>query len=256
MTRTAVNRGIIPDKRKNFREIISAIYKDAKKEKRNLSLHTISVVIYRFFSLKGLFSFIRSGDDVIIDGFGRFRSRGKIPKRPYPHRIYVPTGPKKRPRRKGVWPMWRYRKWQRDFLAHNHARRIAQARDELIKWRAKNRHFDSKGWKRWTFRNYCSIIHETELIVYKKLVLEIDNKKVADMNNGIFEFGDVVLLPDGKKMIFCNYLDNGECRILMANKFNAPFNQQWDSKDAKVIKTNVADLKPYIDENLFFLTQL
>lgn len=247
MTRIAVKRNKDYNGPKTIVELFEAISNDAAKEKRRIPAETVYSVVTHLFSKGGLIGYLRKYKRAFIEGFGTFVMY-KLKRKA---RKSVVGRKRKRERRPGVMPMEVYRQKQRETYNENHQRRISQCREELFKLRRKNAELIAKGWKPWTFRQYCSVIHETELITYKKIVIAIDAKKIEDMKNGIYENGDIVATQSDCLFVFHSYTDNGKCLICPATIGGSPDVRKWNTKWMDTV--NVSDLKPHIDEELFFI---
>jgi len=247
MTRIGVRRNNDYEGPKSFNEVIKAIKADADKEKRQLSEEQITSVITAFFSKHGLPGYLRNKKRAFLKGFGTFILNIK---RTRPRETRSIGKKAMRRKRDGVIPMNIYRKKIARIKNENHLRRIAQCREEMFKLREKNKYLESIGWKPWPFRQYCSVIHETELIVYEKLVKEIDAKKASDMKSGIYEQGDLVYY-DAKLFMYYEKIDDSLCYICPVNRDNTPSMQFWGKSYMPKVQSSL--LEPYIAENLFFI---
>lgn len=247
MTHTVVK----PDKQysgpKNMQEMVKFILADARKEKRDISEETITSVLISFFSKYGLMTYIKQKKRIAINGFGTFVKTKIIRKK---HDTVGKKMPRKR--RPGVVPMEVYRRRMKKEAEENHLRRIIQCRNEMRLCQKKNEEIIRRGKKPWTFRQYCCVIHETELIAYEKIVKAVDRKKIDDLNAGIFEQGDIVILNTGEMKVFHSYINDSISCVCAMNNDYSPNVSMWNYPN-KMRKVRTDSIKPYIDEKLFFL---
>ncbi len=231
-------------------DLIKAIQADAEKEGRTVSLDEVHLVISSFFSKKGLIGFLQQKKRAVIENFGTFTWFAQKRKKTKKKNLVGKKQP--RARKPGVISLQAYRVLQANTKKENHLRRIVQCREELFKLRDKNKEIISRGKKPWTFRQYCCVIHETELIAYEKLVRGMQDKKIADMNSGIFEQGDVVSIGTDDLFVFYGKINDTECYICQSLNDYSPHTFKWGRKNF-MKRINISMLKPYIDENLFFI---
>lgn len=247
MIHTAVKRNRDYSGPKSIPEVIRLMVQEASKEKKDLSEELILTILATFFSATGIWGYVRSKGKVFIDGFGTFVHVKKKRKKGY-----TCKSRSNKKRRKGVVSRKTYQNRMERMQQYNHQVRIIRCRNELRLWELKNIELQKNGLKPWSFRDYCSIIRETELIEYRRIVREQDRKKIEDLKAGIFECGDTVRISDtGKLKVFHSHNDDNTSYVCAINKDYSPNIAMWGNINRmKKVRTDM--LKAHIDEKLFF----
>lgn len=215
--------------------IIDQIYREAQKQGRDISPQIINgVIISLFYKSIGIPSYIKKGKNVFISGFGRFAVTSSLKKN-----LELIREKRKIRRKKTVAKILK---------KHCHKIKLLdKTRKHLPIFDELNYQYRVKGWREWTWRQYCSINKMTTCIPLYDQVRAEEQKKIDLMKNGIFQKGDLVRTKDGKTMIFyCNYgnVINGykrprmTCFVCPVTKENKPNMRYWGNGELMSVVFN------------------